>query len=65
MRPVRQPAYVTPRHSPAQFEGTFDTGTRTTPTTDDHLDTIRDTKPTVSAAMAQEFTQQTERFARI
>ncbi|MGW7406214.1 hypothetical protein ACWGI9_21205 [Streptomyces sp. NPDC054833] len=51
--------------SQAQFERTFDTGTRTTPTTDDYLDTIRDTKPTVSAAMAQEFAQQTEKYARI
>ena len=51
--------------SQAQFERTFYTGTRATPTTDDYLDTIRDTKPTVSAAMAQEFAQQTEEFARI
>jgi GNAT superfamily N-acetyltransferase len=51
--------------SQAQFERTFDTGTRAAPTTDDYLDTIRDTKPTVSAAMAQEFAQQTEQYARI
>ncbi|MFE1749440.1 hypothetical protein [Streptomyces anandii] len=51
--------------SQAQFERTVDTGTRAAPTTDDYLDTIRDTKPTVSAAMAQEFAQQTQKFARI
>ncbi|MET9761316.1 ATP-binding protein [Streptomyces sp. NPDC006372] len=51
--------------SQAQFERTFDTGTRTAPTTDDYLDTIRDTRATVSAAMAQEFAQQTQKFARI
>ncbi|MFI8237498.1 ATP-binding protein [Streptomyces sp. NPDC085866] len=58
-------AHVARTVSQAQFERTFDTGTRTAPTTDDYLDTIRDTKPTVSAAMAQEFAQHTEEFARI
>jgi len=51
--------------SQAGFERTFDTGTRTLPTTDDYLDTIRDTQPTVSATVAQEFAEQTERYARL
>ncbi|MEU5519847.1 bifunctional GNAT family N-acetyltransferase/ATP-binding protein [Streptomyces sp. NPDC093250] len=51
--------------SQAQFERTFDTGTRTAAATDDYLGTIHGTRPTVSAAMAQEFAQQTEKFARI
>ena len=51
--------------SQAQFERTFDTGTRTAAATDDYLGTIHGTQPTVSAAMAQEFAQQTEKFARI
>ncbi|GAA3120757.1 hypothetical protein GCM10020254_79920 [Streptomyces goshikiensis] len=51
--------------SQVQFERTFDTGARARPTTDDYLGTIGDTKPTVSAAMAQEFAHQTERFARV
>lgn len=51
-------------YSQAQFERTFDTGTRTLPTADDCLATIRDTRPTVSSATAQEFAEQTEKFAR-
>ncbi|MEU1276791.1 GNAT family N-acetyltransferase [Streptomyces sp. NPDC005805] len=51
--------------SQAQFERTFDTGTRSRPTTADYLATIRTTQPTVSPAMTQEFTEQTERFARL
>ncbi|MFE1553757.1 hypothetical protein ACFW6V_02050 [Streptomyces sp. NPDC058734] len=51
--------------SQVQFEHTFDTGTRARPTAEDYLRTIGETRPTVSAAMAQEFAQQTEKFARI
>ncbi|MEV4944325.1 bifunctional GNAT family N-acetyltransferase/ATP-binding protein [Streptomyces sp. NPDC053755] len=58
-------AHVARTVSQLQFERTFDTGTRARPTTDDYLDTIGDTKPTVSAAMTHEFAQQTRDFARI
>ncbi|MPY64692.1 ATP-binding protein [Streptomyces spongiae] len=58
-------AHVARTVSQAQFERTFDTGTRARPTTDAYLDTIRATRPTVSSAMVQEFTDQTRRFARI
>ncbi|MGP3926592.1 ATP-binding protein [Streptomyces sp. 8N616] len=58
-------AHVARTVSQAQFERTFDTGTRARPTTDDYLDSIRETQPTVSSAMAQEFADQSERFARI
>lgn len=58
-------AHVARTVSQAQFERTFDTGTQALPTTDDYLATIRDTQPTVSSAMAQEFADQTEKFARI
>ncbi|MFE9092922.1 ATP-binding protein [Streptomyces sp. NPDC007264] len=58
-------AHVARTVSQAQFERTFDTGARARPTTDHYLDAIRDTKPTVSAAMAQEFAEQTEKFARL
>ena len=58
-------AHVARTVSQVQFERTFDTGTRARPTTDDYLATIGDTRPTVGAAMAQEFAQQTETFARI
>ncbi|MFF3726821.1 AAA family ATPase [Streptomyces erythrochromogenes] len=51
--------------SQVQFEHTFDTGTRARPTTEDYLRTIGETRPTVSAAMAQAFARQTEKFARI
>ncbi|TXS33001.1 GNAT family N-acetyltransferase [Streptomyces sp. ms191] len=58
-------AHVARTVSQAQFELTFDTGTRARPTTEDYLRTIGETMPTVSAAMAQEFAHQTEAFARI
>ncbi|MGW1884545.1 ATP-binding protein [Streptomyces sp. NPDC001970] len=58
-------AHVARTVSQAQFERTFDSGTRTRPTTDDYLNTIRETQPTVSSSMAQEFADQSERFARI
>ncbi|MFI1162756.1 ATP-binding protein [Streptomyces sp. NPDC020801] len=58
-------AHVARTVSQVQFERTFDTGTRAHPTTDDYLATIRDTRPTVGIAMAQEFAHQTEKFARI
>ncbi|MEU3304544.1 bifunctional GNAT family N-acetyltransferase/ATP-binding protein [Streptomyces sp. NPDC006678] len=58
-------AHVARTVSQDQFERTFDTGTRARPTTADYLDTIRETQPTVSSAMAQEFADQSERFARI
>ncbi|KUN75983.1 ATP-binding protein [Streptomyces griseoruber] len=51
--------------SQAGFERTFDTGTRVLPVTDDYLDTIRGTQPTVSGGMAQEFAEQTEQYARL
>ncbi|MDX2732558.1 MULTISPECIES: ATP-binding protein [unclassified Streptomyces] len=51
--------------SQSQFERTIDTGTRARPTTDDYLETIGATKPTVSSAMAQEFSDQSDKFARI
>lgn len=46
------------------FERTVETGRRVHPTTEDYLRTIRHTRPTVSALMAQEFKEQTSRFAR-
>lgn len=58
-------AHVARTVSQAQFERTFDTGARARPTTEDYLRTIGETRPTVSAAMAMEFAQQTEKFARI
>lgn len=48
----------------AMFERTVDTGRRARPATEDYLRTIRHTRPTVSALMAQEFAEQTTRFAR-
>ncbi|MFD4228286.1 ATP-binding protein [Streptomyces sp. NPDC058545] len=58
-------AHVARTVSQAQFERTIDTGTRVRPTTDDYLETIGATKPTVSSTMAQEFSDQSDRFARI
>ncbi|MCX4512224.1 bifunctional GNAT family N-acetyltransferase/ATP-binding protein [Streptomyces sp. NBC_01619] len=58
-------AHVARTVSQDQFERTFDTGTRARPTTADYLGTIHETQPTVSSAMAQEFADQSERFARI
>ncbi|MFI8341590.1 ATP-binding protein [Streptomyces sp. NPDC085639] len=58
-------AHVARTVSQVHFERTFDTGTRARPTTEDYLATIGGTRPTVSAAMAQEFARQTETFARI
>lgn len=58
-------AHVARTVSQAQFERTVDTGTRARPTTDDYLETIRATQPTVSSTMAQEFSDQSDRFARI
>ncbi|MBQ0827572.1 ATP-binding protein [Streptomyces tagetis] len=58
-------AHVARTVSQFRFERTFDTGTRTVPTTDDYLATIRDTRPTVDAATAREFAEQTDTFARI
>lgn len=58
-------AHVARTVSQVQFERTFDTGARARPTTEDYLRTIRGTRPTVSAAMAQEFAHQTEEFARV
>ncbi|WP_405999884.1 ATP-binding protein [Streptomyces sp. NBC_00829] len=51
--------------SQSVFERTFDSGTRARPTTDDYLRTIRGTQATVNRAMAQDFADQTKRFARI
>jgi GNAT superfamily N-acetyltransferase len=48
----------------AVFERTIDTGERAHPTTDHFLETIHQTRPTVSSAMANEFADQTARFAR-
>ncbi|TLS46879.1 GNAT family N-acetyltransferase [Streptomyces montanus] len=58
-------AHVARTVSQVHFERTFDTGTRARPTTDAYLATIRDTQPTVSSAMAREFADQTETFARL
>ncbi|MEU3402363.1 bifunctional GNAT family N-acetyltransferase/ATP-binding protein [Streptomyces sp. NPDC006670] len=58
-------AHVARTVSQAQFERTFDTGARARPTTEDYLRTIGETRPTVSAAMAQELVHQTEEFARL
>lgn len=58
-------AHVARTVSQAQFERTVDTGTRARPTTDDYLETIGATQPTVSSTMAQEFSDQSDRFARI
>jgi SpoVK/Ycf46/Vps4 family AAA+-type ATPase len=48
----------------ALFERTIDTGERAHPTTDHFLETIHQTRPTVSSAMANAFADQTARFAR-
>ncbi|MFJ6555090.1 ATP-binding protein [Streptomyces luteogriseus] len=58
-------AHVTRTVSQAGFEQTFDTGTRVLPSTRDYLDTIRNTQPTVSATVAQEFAEQMEQYARL
>lgn len=58
-------AHVARTVSQAGFERTIDTGTRVFPTTDDYLDTIRDTQPTVGADMSQEFAEQTRQYARL
>ncbi|WP_327327923.1 GNAT family N-acetyltransferase [Streptomyces sp. NBC_01210] len=46
------------------FERTLDTGDRAHPSTDDYLRTIGSTRPTVSADMAREFADQTNRYGR-
>ncbi|MET9887794.1 bifunctional GNAT family N-acetyltransferase/ATP-binding protein [Streptomyces sp. NPDC006430] len=51
--------------SQAMFERSYDTGTRVDPTTADYLEAIRSTHATVSTAMAEEFEQQIEMFARL
>jgi SpoVK/Ycf46/Vps4 family AAA+-type ATPase len=48
----------------ALFERTLDTGDRAHPSTDDYLRTIGSTRPTVSADMAREFADQTNRYGR-
>ncbi|MFF4585337.1 ATP-binding protein [Streptomyces sp. NPDC001388] len=58
-------AHVARTVSQAGFERTFDTGIRVLPTTDDYLDAIRGTQPTVGAAAAEEFAEQTKQYARL
>ncbi len=57
-------AHVARTVAQALFERTIDTGQRSRPTTRDYLETIGRTKPTVSAPMAEEFSDQITRFAR-
>ncbi|WP_431683949.1 ATP-binding protein [Kitasatospora sp. KL5] len=47
------------------FERTLDTGERTQPTTDDYLDALHRTRPTVTAEMAREFAEQAVRYGRV
>ncbi|MDH6138208.1 MULTISPECIES: ATP-binding protein [Kitasatospora] len=47
------------------FERTLDTGRRTQPSTQDYLDVIHRTRPTVSEEMAREFADQTVRYGRV
>ncbi|WP_340559843.1 ATP-binding protein [Streptomyces sp. GSL17-111] len=58
-------AHVARTVSQARFERTVDTGVQTPPGTDDYLATIRRTHPTVGPALAEEFADQCERFARV
>ncbi|MFE2479147.1 hypothetical protein [Streptomyces sp. NPDC059389] len=58
-------AHVARTVSQVQFGRTLDTGARARSTTEDHLRTVGETRPTVSATTAQEFARQTEKFARI
>lgn len=48
----------------AVFEHTLDTGKRTEPGTEDYLDAIRRTRPTVTEEMAREFADQAVRYGR-
>ncbi|MFJ3933407.1 MULTISPECIES: ATP-binding protein [unclassified Streptomyces] len=57
-------AHVARMVSQAQFERTYDTGARSRPTTEDYLAAIRETHPTVSREMVEEFTEQSTVFAR-
>ncbi|MGW6913431.1 ATP-binding protein [Kitasatospora sp. NPDC054939] len=47
------------------FEHTLDTGERTQPGTQDYLDAIHRTRPTVSEEMAREFADQAVRYGRV
>ncbi|MFE7526196.1 ATP-binding protein [Kitasatospora sp. NPDC057542] len=47
------------------FEHTLDTGERTQPSTQDYLDAIHRTRPTVSEEMAREFADQAVRYGRV
>ncbi|MFF0411575.1 ATP-binding protein [Kitasatospora sp. NPDC004745] len=47
------------------FEHTLDTGERTRPETQEYLDAIHRTRPTVSAEMAREFADQAARYGRV
>ncbi|MFD0529010.1 hypothetical protein ACFQ1I_22130 [Kitasatospora arboriphila] len=47
------------------FERTLDTGERTQPSTQDYLEAIHRTRPTVSDTMAQEFADQAIRYGRV
>ncbi|WP_327067736.1 GNAT family N-acetyltransferase [Kitasatospora sp. NBC_01250] len=47
------------------FERTLDTGERTEPSTQDYLDAVHRTRPTVSDTMAQEFADQAVRYGRV
>ncbi|MET8533619.1 hypothetical protein ABZV67_17195 [Streptomyces sp. NPDC005065] len=58
-------AHVARTVSQARFEHTVDIGTRARPTTDDYVETVGATQPTVSSTMAQEFSDQSDRFARV
>ncbi|WP_035844466.1 ATP-binding protein [Kitasatospora azatica] len=49
----------------AVFERTLDTGERSHPSTDDYLQTIRRTRPTVTTEMALAFADHTVRFGRV
>ncbi|MDJ0346491.1 GNAT family N-acetyltransferase [Streptomyces sp. H10-C2] len=46
------------------FERTLDTGVRAHPSTEDYLDAISRTRPTVTDEMAREFAAHTDRYAR-
>ncbi|GAA2816566.1 hypothetical protein GCM10010441_46390 [Kitasatospora paracochleata] len=47
------------------FERTLDTGQRTPPSTQDYLDAIHRTRPTVSEEMAREFADQAVHYGRV
>ena len=57
-------AHVARAVAQATFERTIDTGSRSYPSTDDYLRTLKATRPTVTPSQTQEFEADIEEFAR-